>query len=116
VLGICLGHQAICTFFGATLINLQYPMHGKKTKLKIYKSKKNIFSGIQDKIITGRYHSWVVSEKNFPDCLEITSVSGEGHIMSVAHKNYNITGIQFHPESYMTNTSLQILKNWINME
>jgi anthranilate synthase component 2 len=74
-----------------------------------------IFKGLPRRIMMGRYHSWVVSKENFPDCLEITAESDEGQIMALKHKNYDIRGIQFHPESVLTPGGKTIIRNWLNL-
>ncbi len=112
ILGVCLGHQAIGEVFGAKLINLDKVYHGVKTSIKILK-KDILFKNLPDNLVVGRYHSWIIN-KAIPDCLEITSVDDSGQIMSIRHKNYNIKGVQFHPESILTPFGKKILKNWIN--
>ena len=112
ILGVCLGHQAIGEVFGAKLENLSDVFHGVATPCHII-SDDPIFSGIDRDITIGRYHSWVVSKENFPDCLEITAVSDEGQIMALKHKTLNIRGIQFHPESVLTPDGKKMLQNWL---
>lgn len=115
ILGICLGHQAIAEVFGGQLRNMSHPYHGYQTQLEILKPHK-IFSfdeGIQ-KLKVGLYHSWVVEETNFPDSLEITSKSTEDHIMSFKHKTFDVHGVQFHPESYMTVFGKEIIAGFLN--
>ena len=101
ILGVCLGHQAIGEVFGGKLENLSDVFHGVATPCHIV-SDDPIFSGIARDITIGRYHSWVVSNENFPDCLEVTAVSDEGQVMALRHKTLNVRGIQFHPESVLT--------------
>ena len=112
ILGVCLGHQAIGEVFGAKLENLSDVFHGVATPCHII-AEDPIFSGIERNITIGRYHSWVVSKENFPDCLEITAVSDEGQIMALRHKTMNIRGIQFHPESVLTPDGKKMLQNWM---
>lgn len=113
ILGICLGHQAIAEVFGARLRNLEKPFHGFRTTLQILNNHQ-IFKGLASSSIQiGLYHSWVVDEQNFPTCLEITSRSNEQHIMSLKHTTYDVHGIQFHPESYMTDFGLLMIENFL---
>ena len=123
ILGVCLGHQAIGEAFGGKLENLSDVFHGVATPCHIT-VEDPIFSGIERNITIGRYHSWVVSKENFPDCLEITAVSDEGlrvgdgtsgmgQIMALRHKTMNIRGIQFHPESVLTPDGKKMLQNWM---
>ena len=112
ILGVCLGHQAIGEFFGGTLENLSDVFHGVATEGTQF-SNDYIFDTLPKRITMGRYHSWVVSRENFPTCLEVTAVSDEGQIMALKHKNYDIHGIQFHPESVLTPEGKTILRNFI---
>jgi anthranilate synthase component 2 len=112
ILGVCLGHQAIGEVFGATLTNLSDVYHGVATEGTQFGTDP-IFNGLPRRIIMGRYHSWVVSRNGFPDCLEITAESDDGQIMALRHRNYNIHGIQFHPESVLTPDGETIIKNWL---
>ena len=112
ILGVCLGHQAIGEVFGGTLENLSDVFHGVATEGTQF-SNDYIFDSLPKRITMGRYHSWVVSRENFPTCLEVTAVSDEGQIMALKHKNYDIHGIQFHPESVLTPEGKNILRNFI---
>ncbi|MBP5479757.1 MAG: aminodeoxychorismate/anthranilate synthase component II [Bacteroidaceae bacterium] len=112
ILGVCLGHQAIGESFGGKLTNLSEVYHGVATPCTITK-KDYLFEGLPEKIEIGRYHSWVVDNDGFPDCLEVTSVSDEGYIMSLRHKEYDIRGIQYHPESVLTPDGKKIIENWL---
>ena len=112
ILGVCLGHQAIGEVFGGTLENLSDVFHGVATEGTQF-SNDYIFDSLPKRITMGRYHSWVVSRENFPTCLEVTAVSDEGQIMALKHKNYDIHGIQFHPESVLTPQGKTIVKNFI---
>jgi len=111
-LGVCLGHQAIGEVFGGKLENLSDVFHGVATEGTQF-GNDEIFSGLPSRITMGRYHSWVVSKENFPDCLEITAESDEGQIMALKHKTLNIRGIQFHPESVLTPDGRKMLQNWL---
>ena len=112
ILGVCLGHQAIGEAFGGKLENLSDVFHGVATPCHITKEDV-IFKGLPTDITIGRYHSWVVSNEGLPDCLEVTAVSDEGQIMALRHKEFNIHGIQFHPESVLTPQGKTIIQNYI---
>ena len=113
ILGVCLGHQAIGEAFGAALENLTEVYHGVQTSVNILKEDV-LFKGLGHEIPVGRYHSWVVSREDFPECLEITAESREGQIMALRHRTYNVHGIQFHPESVLTPQGKEIIKNFLN--
>ena len=113
ILGVCLGHQAIGEAFGGKLVNLSTVYHGVATPLKILNTKSQILKGLKDDMNVGRYHSWVISEEGFPDELEITAKDHNGYIMALQHKNYDVQGVQFHPESVLTPDGETILKNWL---
>ena len=113
ILGICLGHQAIGEVFGATLLNLDTVFHGVSTKINITDTTETLFSNLPQQIEVGRYHSWAINPANFPEVLEVTSESENGEIMSIRHKNFNVKGVQFHPESILTPSGKTILANWI---
>ena len=112
ILGVCLGHQAIGEAFGAKLENLSDVFHGVATPCHII-ADDPIFSGIERDITIGRYHSWVVSREELPDCLEVTAVSDESQIMALRHRELNVRGIQFHPESVLTPDGRKMLQNWM---
>lgn len=113
ILGVCLGEQAIGEVFGGKLTNLSEVYHGIQSPIRITASD-YLFEGLPEEIPVGRYHSWVVDQENFPDTLEITAVSQEGYIMAIRHKNFDIRGIQFHPESVLTPDGKRIISNWLN--
>ena len=112
ILGVCLGEQAIGQAFGGKLANLSEVFHGIQTNVKI-KNKDYIFSGLPTEIPVGRYHSWVVDTEGFPEELVITAISSEGQIMALKHREYDVHGIQFHPESVLTPDGKQIVGNWL---
>ena len=112
ILGVCLGEQAIGQAFGGKLTNLSEVFHGIQTNVKI-KNKDYIFSGLPTEIPVGRYHSWVVDTEEFPEELVITAISSEGQIMALKHREYDVHGIQFHPESVLTPDGKQIVGNWL---
>jgi anthranilate synthase component 2 len=113
ILGICLGYQAIAEYYGANIRNMEKPAHGIRSTITI-NDHSRLFLGMNKKIMAGRYHSWRVLKENFPDCLKVTSVDDEGNIMSLSHRKYNIHGLQFHPESFMTDCGKTIMSNFLN--
>jgi anthranilate synthase component 2 len=113
ILGVCLGHQAIGQVFGAQLENMTDVMHGVATPCDITDSDV-MFEGLPQRITVGRYHSWVVSADGLPDCLAVTAKSDDGCIMALKHKEYDIHGIQFHPESVLTPDGKKMLQNWLS--
>jgi len=112
ILGVCLGHQAIGQAFGAQLVNLSDVFHGVQTPC-FQTEKDYIFQGIPKQFPVGRYHSWVVSDNGLPSCLEVTAVSPEGQIMALRHREYDIHGIQFHPESVLSPNGRAIVENFL---
>ena len=112
IFGICLGHQAIAKFFSANLENLTNVNHGVNSIVKHFNNCK-LFKDIPENFKVGHYHSWVVSKINFPEELTITSENEEGIITSLNHKKYDITAVQFHPESILTEHGLLLIKNWV---
>ena len=111
IFGVCLGQQAIGEVFDGSLINLDEVYHGIATEITITKDDPN-FEGLPKKIKVGRYHSWVV-DPNLPESLEATSVDENGQIMSLRHKVYDVSAVQFHPESVLTPEGKKILANWL---
>jgi anthranilate synthase component II len=114
ILGVCLGHQAIGCFYGAQLINLPQPCHGISSGLHTTETGEKLFRGMQDNFVVGRYHSWVIDEATLPACLRVTSKSEDGCIMSIAHLKFDIRGVQFHPESFITSNGKKLIQNWLN--
>nr|MBI1230835.1 aminodeoxychorismate/anthranilate synthase component II [Cytophagales bacterium] len=111
ILGVCLGHQAIGEAFGSGLINLTEVVHGVASRVKI--SPDPIFEGLPESFSIGRYHSWVIDESTLPDSLEIIAKTPDGQIMAVRHRAYKVKGLQFHPESILTEHGVRIIKNWL---
>lgn len=117
ILGVCLGHQAIGEAFGGELINLSTVYHGVATPIKILESKNKkpnaALDNLPGMIEVGRYHSWIVSDENFPEELEVTARDDNGYIMALQHKRFDVQGVQFHPESVLTPDGEMILRNWL---
>jgi anthranilate synthase component 2 len=112
ILGVCLGHQAICTAFGGNVSHAKRLMHGKSSKISL--DYDFIFKGLPAEITVGRYHSLTLIEDTLPDCLEIISKARDDReIMAVKHKDYNVYGLQFHPESILTPDGLTIMENFL---
>ena len=112
ILGVCLGHQAIGEYFGGKLTNLSQVFHGIASTISIT-APDYIYKELPAQVQVGRYHSWVVDNEGLPDCLEVTSVSEEEQIMSLRHKQYDVRGIQYHPESVLTPEGRKIIANWL---
>jgi anthranilate synthase component 2 len=112
IFGVCLGLQAVAEVFGGTLENLTEVYHGVATEGTLLDNEP-LFRGLPRRIMMGRYHSWVASRATFPDCLEVTAESDDGHIMGLKHRNYDIHAIQFHPESVLTPEGRKIMENWL---
>lgn len=113
VLGICLGHQALVEHFGGRLRVLPKVMHGVSNTCSVAEPADALFSGLPSEIRTGHYHSWVADEHFFPDCLRITASDKFGIIQAMAHRELNVRGLQFHPESVLTPDGFAILCNWV---
>jgi anthranilate synthase component 2 len=133
ILGVCLGHQAIGEAFGGKLVNLKQVYHGVATPVRLLRNdvkretsnvKKSerdsqkepsggLFEGMPESFDVGRYHSWVISEEEFPEELEVTARDENNYIMALQHKSFDVQGVQFHPESVLTPLGEQILRNWL---
>ena len=120
ILGVCLGHQAIGQAFGGKLLNLDTVYHGLATKIFLEKGlaesahQNDWYQGLPTEPEVGRYHSWVVDTDGFPPSLEITSKDENGNIMSLRHRTYDVQGVQFHPESILTPSGEQMMRNWLH--
>lgn len=124
ILGVCLGHQAIAEAFGGSLHNLSTVYHGIATDIKVVSPERTkgnsdrtyageVFEGLPADLKVGRYHSWIVEEATLPPELEITARDGNGYIMALRHREYDVQGVQFHPESVLTPMGEQMLRNWL---
>ncbi len=115
VLGICLGHEAIARFFGAELEHLPSVVHGQPKEIRVG-PESALFKGIPPKFNVGLYHSWVIKKETLPDELEISALSEDGNIMSFRHKNFPLFGVQFHPESIITEYGRELMQNFLSPE
>ncbi len=114
IFGVCLGQQAIAEVFGGTLYNLSRPMHGIATPIKVTDAGEVLFAGLPDTFKVGRYHSWVVKNDGLPADLQITAIDEhDGSIMALRHKTYDVRGVQFHPESVLTEFGKEMMGNWL---
>lgn len=111
IFGVCLGHQSIGQAFGGEVVRAEKLMHGKTSA--IHHDEKSIFAGMPTPFTATRYHSLIVRRETLPDCLEITAETDEGEIMGLRHKEYPIEGVQFHPESIITEHGLTMLRNFL---
>ena len=114
MLGVCLGHQAIGEVFGAKLTNMNRVLHGISTPVKRIAEDNSLYDSMPQEFDAGRYHSWIVDKDGFPECLKITCEDAEGMIMSMKHAEYDVHGVQFHPESVLTPLGEKIIENWLN--
>lgn len=112
ILGVCLGHQSICTAYGGTISYAKELMHGKQSTTELDKSSP-IFQGLPDAIPVARYHSLALLEETLPECLKVTARTEDGEVMAVQHKTYPVYGLQFHPESILTPDGKAIVKNFL---
>jgi len=112
ILGVCLGHQAIAEVFGGELYNLDAPLHGISRNLSVSQPD-TLFNGIPQQFEVGHYHSWAVSGTGFPAELTITALDDKGMIMALRHNTLHVRGVQFHPESVLTQYGLDMMRNWI---
>jgi len=115
IFGVCLGQQAIAEVFGGKLYNLSQPMHGIATPVKITDPQEELFIGLPQRFKVGRYHSWVVDEKAVPDSLTVTAIDeADNTVMALRHKQYDVRGVQFHPESVLTEYGKELMRNWLS--
>ena len=114
IFGVCLGQQAIAEAFGGQLYNLSRPMHGIATPIRVTDTSEKLFAGLPQSFNVGRYHSWVVDEKGLPDVFTITAIDEKDNsIMALRHKQYDVRGVQFHPESVLTEHGRAMMQNWL---
>ncbi len=115
ILGVCLGHQAICAAYGATVTYAKKLMHGKQSVANL-DTGSELFAGLGNETPVARYHSLAADESTLPDCLKVIAQTADGEVMGVQHKEYPVYGVQFHPESILTPDGKQILKNFLSIE
>lgn len=113
ILGVCLGHQAIGQLFGGNVVRAPFPVHGKPVEIK--HDGKTIFKDLEENFQAGRYHSLIVERETLPDCLEVSAVSSDNLIMAMRHKTHKIEGVQFHPESILTDSGRKLLQNFLEI-
>lgn len=122
ILGVCLGHQAIGEAFGGRLTNLITVFHGVATRINVEKGTgydggdqptHNLFEGLPAELEVGRYHSWIVADEDFPDVLEVTARDEHSYIMAMRHRQFDVQGVQFHPESVLTPLGEKMIRNWL---
>jgi len=114
IFGVCLGQQAIAEVFGGKLYNLSQPMHGIATPIKVIDEQERLFKGLPQSFKVGRYHSWVVDEKSIPDVLTVTAIDeADNSAMALSHKQFDVRGVQFHPESILTEYGRELMANWL---
>jgi anthranilate synthase/aminodeoxychorismate synthase-like glutamine amidotransferase len=111
IMGVCLGHQTIGQVFGGKVIRATNVLHGKTSK--IHHDGKKIYTNIENPFIATRYHSLIVEKESLPDCFTLSAWTEDNTVMGIRHKKYNIEGVQFHPESVLTDAGMKILKNFI---
>lgn len=113
ILGVCLGMQAMAEVFGGSLYNLSRPVHGRATDIDILDRQENLFTDLPQHFLVGRYHSWAVSDEKLPETIKVTARDIDGVIMALRHAELDVRGVQFHPESVLTENGKQIIKNWL---
>jgi anthranilate synthase component II len=113
ILGVCLGHQGIAETYGATLLNMPEVLHGIAHTATTTVADEPLFEGVPAKFIVGRYHSWTVVPESLTQELEVTAIDNNGEIMALRHKQYDVKGVQFHPESILTENGKTMMKNWL---
>lgn len=116
ILGVCLGCQAIGEVFGGSLVNLSKVFHGIQSEIFVTDPGERLFNGINETFEAGRYHSWAVNESDLPRELVVTARDADRMIMALSHREYDVKGVQFHPESIMTSSGRQIITNWLNLK
>ena len=114
ILGVCLGHQAIAEVYGGSIRNLNQVYHGVTGEMKQLVSDDYLFAGVPEEFDAGRYHSWIVEAESIPECIEVTAKNDEEFVMAIRHREYDVRGVQFHPESVLTEYGGLIIKNWVN--
>lgn len=116
MLGVCLGHQAIAEVFGAKLYNMPQVLHGVSSEIKVLDPNDRLFKDIPEKYTICHYHSWNVDKHQLGDEIQITAEDEFGEIMAISHKTYDVKGVQFHPESIMTEHGHKLIHNWLSVK
>ena len=116
ILGVCLGHQAICEAYNGEIYNLDRVYHGIETDILIADAAEPLFAGIASPFKAGRYHSWNAKAETLPACLKVTATDSNGLVMAVSHKEHKVRGVQFHPESVLTPQGKLMIANWLKMD
>ncbi len=114
ILGVCLGHQGICEAFGGTITYADTLMHGKQSKVRL-DTKSALFQGLEEEVLVGRYHSLAAEQRTLPEELQVIANAADGDIMAVKHRDYEIYGVQFHPESVLTPKGRTMMENFLNI-
>src|SRR5690606_20932253 len=114
ILGVCLGQQAIAEVYGGSLFNLEKPVHGTATEMHITDHSEILFRGLPEHFMVGRYHSWAVTPEDLPPVLKTAALDQQQVIMALAHTQYDVKGVQFHPESVLSEHGKTIIQNWLN--
>jgi len=115
ILGICLGQQAIAEVFGGTLFNMEKPLHGVATNITVVDESEKLFRDFPKDSKIGRYHSWAVNKDTLPASLKVTAIDENGIIMALTHTEYDVRGMQFHPESVLTTNGKKLIENWLGI-
>lgn len=115
ILGVCLGHQGISENFGGKLFNLSQVFHGVATKAILTDIEDDLFAGLPKEFTVCRYHSWSVEPSNIPESIQVTALDEGGSVMAIKHREYNVRGVQFHPESIMTEHGIKMINNWLSI-
>ncbi len=116
ILGVCLGHQGIAEVFGAKLLNMPKVLHGVATKTNVINNDEPLFADVPKNFLTCRYHSWTVIPETVNGQLEITANDEDGNVLALRHKQYDVRGVQFHPESILTEHGKKMIENWLNLK
>lgn len=114
ILGVCLGQQAIAEVYGGSLFNLEKPVHGTATEMQVTDHNEILFKGLPERFMVGRYHSWAVQPEGLPSVLKTTALDHQQVIMALTHMQYDVKGVQFHPESVLSEHGKTIIQNWLN--
>lgn len=115
ILGVCLGHQGIAETFGASLINIKNVLHGVKSLASVTDRSELLFDSLPSQFEVGHYHSWTIDPESMPPALKVTATNPEGLVMAIAHREFDVRGVQFHPESIMTPFGKKIIENWLRI-